>query len=44
MVVFLEALTVFSIGHVGPEAAVGGPIGLIKNGDVIEIDMQIRVY
>jgi len=27
-----------SIGHVGPEAAVGGPIGLIKNGDVIEID------
>ena len=29
----------FSIGHVGPEAAVGGPIGLIKNGDVIEIDV-----
>ena len=28
----------FSIGHVGPEAAIGGPIGLIKNGDVIEID------
>ena len=28
----------FSIGHVGPEAAVGGPIGLIKNGDIIEID------
>ncbi len=28
----------FSIGHVGPEAAVGGPIGLIKNGDEIEID------
>ena len=27
-----------SIGHVGPEAAVGGPIGLIKNGDVIEIN------
>ena len=26
------------MGHVGPEAAVGGPIGLIKNGDVIEID------
>ena len=24
----------FSIGHVGPEAAVGGPIGLIKNGDI----------
>ena len=28
----------FSIGHVGPEAAVGGPIGLIKNGDIVEID------
>ena len=30
----------FSIGHVGPEAAVGGPIGLIKNGDIIEIDTE----
>jgi len=28
----------FSIGHVGPEAAVGGPIGLLKDGDIIEID------
>jgi len=28
----------FCIGHVGPEAAVGGPIGLLKDGDVIEID------
>ncbi len=28
----------FCIGHVGPEAAVGGPIGLIKNGDMISID------
>jgi dihydroxy-acid dehydratase len=26
------------IGHVGPEAAVGGPIALIENGDIIEID------
>jgi dihydroxy-acid dehydratase len=26
------------VGHVGPEAAVGGPIGLIEDGDVIEID------
>ena len=25
----------FCIGHVGPEAAVGGPIGLIKTGDII---------
>jgi len=29
-----------SIGHVGPEAAVGGPIGLIKNGDVVEINVH----
>jgi dihydroxy-acid dehydratase len=28
----------FCIGHVGPEAAVGGPIGLIKDGDIITID------
>ena len=27
-----------AIGHVGPEAAVGGPIGLLRDGDVIEID------
>jgi dihydroxy-acid dehydratase len=27
------------IGHISPEAAVGGPIGLLKNGDVIEIDV-----
>jgi dihydroxy-acid dehydratase len=29
-----------SIGHVGPEAAVGGPIGLIQNGDIIEINVE----
>jgi dihydroxy-acid dehydratase len=28
----------FCIGHVGPEAALGGPIGLIQDGDIIEID------
>jgi dihydroxy-acid dehydratase len=28
----------FCIGHVGPEAAVGGPIALLKNGDRIVID------
>ena len=28
----------FCIGHVGPEAAVGGPIGLLKDGDIIAID------
>ncbi len=30
----------FCIGHVGPEAAVGGPIGLLKNGDIIVIDAK----
>ena len=30
----------FCIGHVGPEAAVGGPIGLIKTGDIICIDAK----
>jgi dihydroxy-acid dehydratase len=28
-----------SIGHVSPEAAVGGPIGLIQDGDIVEIDI-----
>ncbi len=28
-----------SIGHVSPEAAVGGPIGLVEEGDMIEIDI-----
>ena len=28
----------FCIGHVGPEAAVGGPIGLLKDGDMIVMD------
>jgi dihydroxy-acid dehydratase len=30
----------FCIGHVGPEAANGGPISLIKNNDIIEIDAE----
>ena len=29
-----------SIGHVSPEAAAGGPIGLVKDGDIIEIDIN----
>jgi len=28
-----------SIGHISPEAAVGGPIALLKNADIIEIDI-----
>ena len=30
----------FCVGHVGPEAAVGGPIGLLKDGDMITIDAE----
>lgn len=30
----------FCIGHVGPEAAVGGPIGLLQDGDLITIDAR----
>jgi dihydroxy-acid dehydratase len=35
---FSGATRGFCIGHVGPEAAVGGPIGLIEDGDIITID------
>jgi dihydroxy-acid dehydratase len=28
------------VGHVGPEAADGGPIGLLKDGDIIVIDAE----
>jgi dihydroxy-acid dehydratase len=31
-----------SIGHVSPEAAEGGAIGLVENGDTIEIDIPNR--
>jgi dihydroxy-acid dehydratase len=31
-----------SIGHVSPEAAAGGAIGLVRDGDVIEIDIPER--
>lgn len=31
-----------SIGHISPEAAAGGPIGLLKDGDIIEIDIPNR--
>ncbi|KAJ5102525.1 dihydroxy-acid dehydratase [Penicillium argentinense] len=33
----------FLIGHIVPEAAVGGPIGLVNDGDVITIDADNRV-
>ncbi|MGF3025092.1 dihydroxy-acid dehydratase [Methylobacterium aquaticum] len=35
---FSGATRGFCIGHVGPEAAVGGPIGLLRDGDMIRID------
>ena len=35
---FSGATRGFCVGHVGPEAAHGGPIGLLKNGDMITID------
>ena len=37
---FSGATRGFCVGHVGPEAAVGGPIALIRNGDVIDIDAK----
>src|SRR5919205_2386349 len=35
---FSGATRGFCIGHVGPEAAVGGPIALLRDGDIIAID------
>ena len=35
---FSGATRGFCVGHVGPEAAVGGPIGLLQDGDMISID------
>ena len=35
---FSGATRGFCIGHVGPEAAVGGPIALVEDGDIIRID------
>ena len=35
---FSGATRGFCVGHIGPEAATGGPIGLLRDGDVIELD------
>jgi dihydroxy-acid dehydratase len=45
---FSGATRGFCIGHVGPEAAVCGPIALLEDGDIIEIDavkgtLQVRL-
>jgi dihydroxy-acid dehydratase len=37
---FSGATRGFCIGHVGPEAAVGGPIGLLRDGDMITINAE----
>jgi dihydroxy-acid dehydratase len=35
---FSGATRGFCVGHVGPEAAVGGPIALVRDGDIISLD------
>ena len=35
---FSGATRGFCVGHVGPEAAIGGPIALLQDGDIIELD------
>ena len=37
---FSGATRGFCVGHVGPEAALGGPLALLRNGDVIDIDAK----
>ena len=37
---FSGATRGFCIGHVGPEAQLGGPIGLLQDGDIIAIDAE----
>ena len=37
---FSGATRGFCVGHVGPEAALGGPIALLRNGDIIDIDAK----
>ncbi len=40
MKAFSGATRGFCVGHVGPEAALGGPIALLRNGDIIDIDAK----
>ena len=40
---FSGATRGFCVGHVGPEAAVGGPIGLLRDGDMIVIDAEAGI-
>ncbi|HEY3925283.1 MAG TPA: dihydroxy-acid dehydratase [Acidothermaceae bacterium] len=40
---FSGATQGFCIGHVAPEAAVGGPLGVVQNGDIVIIDVDARL-
>ena len=37
---FSGATRGFCVGHVGPEASLGGPIALLRNGDIIDLDAK----
>jgi dihydroxy-acid dehydratase len=37
---FSGATRGFCVGHVGPEAAIGGPIALLRDGDIVELDAE----
>jgi dihydroxy-acid dehydratase len=37
---FSGATRGFCVGHVGPEAAIGGPIALLQDGDIIDLDAE----
>src|SRR6185437_15869572 len=39
---FSGGTTGLCIGHVAPEAAFGGPIGLIEDGDIVRLNMAAR--
>jgi dihydroxy-acid dehydratase len=38
---FSGATRGFCVGHVGPEAAVGGPIAFLQDGDIIDLDAEV---
>ena len=39
---FSGATRGFCVGHIAPEAAVGGPIAAVEEGDIIKLDIQNR--
>ncbi len=40
---FSGATRGFCVGHVGPEAAIGGPIALVRDGDMIDLDGEAGI-